>query len=127
MALPPLGRPCGSRAVWHSCLLPHSPIFLSPRPQRRGFLLKKEPPNPDRFDPTSVKLGGSDAALARIMPKKPQNSPHESTLGPFAKALSEIGPEESAAPEPEEPGNSGDGDAGPEANPPEDGETPPES
>ena len=113
--------------MWHSCLLPHSPIFLSPRPQRRGFLLKKEPPNPDRFDPTSVKLGGSDAALARIMPKKPQNSPHESTLGPFAKALSEIGPEEVPRLSQKSRGTAVMGMPVQKRIPPEDGETPPES
>jgi|HubBroStandDraft_6_1064221.scaffolds.fasta_scaffold2143405_1 hypothetical protein len=63
------------------------------------------------------------------MPKNRKNNSHESSLGPFAKAVSEIDPEKTTEAEPEEPGSGGDGDAAPEAKeekseaPPE-GETP---
>ena len=49
------------------------------------------------------------------MPKKPKNNSHESTLGPFAKAVSEIADdkttEDKPEAEPEEPGSGGDGDS----------------
>jgi hypothetical protein len=68
---------------------------------------------------------------ARIMPKKPKkpnDNSQESTLGPFAKAVSEIAnnktPEDKPADaEPEEPGGGGDSGMAREA---EKGEAPPE-
>ena len=69
------------------------------------------------------------------MPKKPtNNNSHESSLGPFAKAVSEIPddkasadkPTEKSEPaEPAEPGSGGDGGTAPEGEA-EKGEAPPE-
>ena len=64
-------------------------------------------------------------------PKKPNNNSQESTLGPLAKALSDIDAKKPAEAEPEEPGSGGDGEPAPEgaaekSEAPPEGETPQE-
>jgi hypothetical protein len=121
-------------------------MLTKPPPRKGGaFSLKKGLCTSLPFPIGGLHGRGVQSGLARNMPKKPKqpkNNSQESTLGPFARAVSEIDPNRPVedkpadtleATKPAEPGSGGDGGAASEGEgevgkgeaPPE-GETPQE-